>query len=84
MSDSLVLTDEVLNAAAAQVGAARNNSAKTPVVKGFFDEATFTITYVVHDPASGEAAIRLPAVPRPRSQEHNMANCSGRLTRPKR
>ena len=57
MSDSLVLTDEVLNAAAAQVDEARNDNAKTPAVKGFFDEATFTITYVVHDPASGEAAI---------------------------
>jgi glyoxylase-like metal-dependent hydrolase (beta-lactamase superfamily II) len=28
-----------------------------PSIAGFFDEATFTVSYVVHDPASGEAAI---------------------------
>ena len=57
MSDSLALTDDVLAAAAAQVDAARQDTAKILVIKGFFDEATFTITYVVHDRASGEAAI---------------------------
>ena len=28
-----------------------------PDVKGFFDEATNTISYVVSDPASGKAAL---------------------------
>jgi glyoxylase-like metal-dependent hydrolase (beta-lactamase superfamily II) len=30
---------------------------RTPVVKTFFDEATFTATHVVHDPATSKAAI---------------------------
>jgi len=29
----------------------------TPTVKAFFDEATFTVTYVISDPGSGAAAI---------------------------
>ena len=28
-----------------------------PVVRGFFDEDTFTVSHVVHDPASKRAAI---------------------------
>ena len=28
-----------------------------PHVKGFFDPATFTVSYVVHDPATKQAAI---------------------------
>ena len=31
-------------------------------VKAFFDEATFTVTYVVSDPASGRAAIIDPVL----------------------
>lgn len=57
MSDSLVVNDKVLSAAVGQIDASRTAKGKIPVVKGFFDEATYTITYVVHDPASGEAAI---------------------------
>lgn len=57
MSDSLVVNDKVLSAAVGQIDASRTDKGKIPVVKGFFDEATYTITYVVHDPASGEAAI---------------------------
>ena len=49
--------DATLQAAIDQVNRARTNDALQPKVQGFFDEATFTITYVVHDPASGEAAI---------------------------
>ena len=33
-----------------------------PVVKAFFDEATFTVTYVVSDPATGKAAIIDPVL----------------------
>ena len=33
-----------------------------PVVKGFFDEATYTITYVVHDPGTQKAAIIDPVL----------------------
>ena len=49
--------DATLQAAIDQVNRARTNDALQPKVQGFFDQATFTITYVVHDPASGEAAI---------------------------
>ena len=42
--------------AAATIEAARR-SGKTPVVRTFFDEATFTATHVVHDPATLRAAI---------------------------
>ena len=49
--------DSVLAAATAQVEHARANSAMRPEVAGFFDPATFTVTYVVHDPATMEAAI---------------------------
>lgn len=34
----------------------------TPHVQGFFDPATFTISYVVHDPATGKAAIIDPVL----------------------
>ena len=49
--------DATLQAAIDQVSRARADEGMRPQVEGFFDEATFTITYVVHDPASGEAAI---------------------------
>ncbi len=51
------LTDATLKAAAAQVREARANPALRPEIKGFFDPATFTVTYVVHDPATRESAI---------------------------
>ncbi len=50
------MNDKALCAATAQVGAARI-SGHVPVVKTFFDEATFTATHVVHDPATCRAAI---------------------------
>ena len=48
---------EALAAAAAQVERAIAEKSKRPTIAGFFDEATFTVSYVVHDPESGEAAI---------------------------
>ena len=35
----------------------RSGQSEAPVVKGFFDDATFTASYVVHDPATMRAAI---------------------------
>jgi len=49
--------DTVLVAAATQVEAARANPAQCPEIAAFFDPATFTVTYVAHDPATMEAAI---------------------------
>ncbi|MED5547658.1 MAG: MBL fold metallo-hydrolase [Pseudomonadota bacterium] len=46
-----------LSQAAAQIETARGDSAKRPEIAAFFDETTFTVSYVVHDPASSEAAI---------------------------
>ncbi|MGY6636156.1 MAG: MBL fold metallo-hydrolase [Erythrobacter sp.] len=49
--------DTVLATATAQVEAARANPALRPEIAAFFDPATFTVTYVAHDPATMEAAI---------------------------
>jgi glyoxylase-like metal-dependent hydrolase (beta-lactamase superfamily II) len=49
--------DDILAKAADQVGRAHQNKSLRPSIAGFFDEATFTISYVVHDPATKEAAI---------------------------
>ncbi|MBI1404089.1 MAG: MBL fold metallo-hydrolase [Porphyrobacter sp.] len=49
--------DSPLAAATAQVERALGDAALRPEVAGFFDPATFTVTYVVHDPATREAAI---------------------------
>lgn len=48
------MTDSALASATAQIAAAQ---AGVPSIKAFFDEATFTVTYVVHDPESRRAAI---------------------------
>ena len=50
------MTDLHRDKAAATIEAARR-SGKSPVVRTFFDEATFPATHVVHDPATGKAAI---------------------------
>jgi glyoxylase-like metal-dependent hydrolase (beta-lactamase superfamily II) len=50
-------TDPTLAAATAQVEQARANPALRPEIAGFFDPDTFTVSYVVHDPATREAAI---------------------------
>ncbi|WP_296719844.1 MBL fold metallo-hydrolase [Erythrobacter sp.] len=49
--------DSVLNAATAQVEQARADASLRPEIASFFDPATFTVTYVVHDPATMEAAV---------------------------
>lgn len=51
------VNDAVLAAANAQVEAAAKDAGVRPEIAGFFDPATFTVTYVVHDPASRQAAI---------------------------
>lgn len=43
--------------AAAQVQAALRGDIRAPYVKAFFDEVTFTASYIVHDPATKTAAI---------------------------
>ncbi|MDE2410177.1 MAG: MBL fold metallo-hydrolase [Sphingomonadales bacterium] len=50
------MTDLTIAAAAEAVRAARA-SGHLPVIRTFFDVATFTATHVVHDPASGHAAV---------------------------
>jgi glyoxylase-like metal-dependent hydrolase (beta-lactamase superfamily II) len=48
------MSDPALSKASAQVQAARRG---IPVIKAFFDRPTFTVTYVVHDAATKQAAI---------------------------
>ena len=48
------MNDSALQAASSQIASAQ---AGAPQIKAFFDEATFTVTYVVHDPESRRAAI---------------------------
>lgn len=40
-----------------QIERAQADPALRPSIAGFFDEATFTVSYVVHDPATREAAV---------------------------
>ncbi len=49
--------DENLARATGQIERAIAERGLRPTIAGFFDEATFTVSYVVHDPASGEAAV---------------------------
>lgn len=49
--------DIQLDRAAAQVQAVLRGDIRAPYVKAFFDEATFTASYIVHDPATKTAAI---------------------------
>ena len=51
------MADTALAAAAEQIERARAEKSKRPTIAGFFDEATNTISYVVHDPATREAAV---------------------------
>ncbi|AXU18121.1 MBL fold metallo-hydrolase [Novosphingobium sp. THN1] len=55
------MSDHALVTATAQISAARA-SAAAPVVTTFFDEATFTATHVVHDPATLRAAVIDPVL----------------------
>lgn len=49
--------DKPIEQAVAMVEALQHSQARAPAVRGFFDEATFTASYVVHDPATKAAAI---------------------------
>lgn len=49
--------DKSLQAAARQIERARADVSLRPSIAGFFDEATNTVSYVVHDPATCEAAV---------------------------
>ncbi len=51
------MSDAVLQSAARQVRKVLEGSSAAPVVRAFFDEPTFTISYVVHDPATRIAAV---------------------------
>lgn len=51
------MPDPARDHAASVIQAALSDSVKRPVVKSFFDEATFTISHVVHDPATRRAAL---------------------------
>lgn len=49
--------DEPLASASAAVARALASERPRPIVRSFFDEPTFTATYVVHDPVTRHAAI---------------------------
>ena len=51
------MSDSALETAIAQVEKVARGQAPAPVVRSFFDEATFTATHVVHDPATRQAAV---------------------------
>jgi glyoxylase-like metal-dependent hydrolase (beta-lactamase superfamily II) len=50
-------TDTALSRAIEVAEATIAGSCTKPVVQGFFDPETFTISYVVHDPSTGKAAV---------------------------
>ena len=49
--------DQALEQARTQIEAARADKSRRPTIAGFFDEATNTVSYIVHDPATCKAAI---------------------------
>ena len=49
--------DRNINQAASQIERAQADKNLRPTIAGFFDEATNTVSYVVHDPETDEAAI---------------------------
>ena len=51
------MSDQNLQNAIAQVEAAQADPAQRPAIEGFFEQGTYTITYVVSDSASKEAVI---------------------------
>ena len=57
MRDPNSLSDPAVASAAVIIDAAAAAATRRPQVKAFFDEATFTVTYVVRDPASKACAI---------------------------
>ncbi|GAA0315123.1 MBL fold metallo-hydrolase [Sphingomonas oligophenolica] len=57
MAGNDIRTDQAVEAASRIVSEAHHRGAGAPMVKTFFDEATFTASHVVHDPATGAAAV---------------------------
>ncbi len=57
MSDPTALPDPAAACASAIVNAGFDDPALRPQVKAFFDEATFTVSYVVRDPNSKACAV---------------------------
>jgi glyoxylase-like metal-dependent hydrolase (beta-lactamase superfamily II) len=51
------MTDAHLETATTIIDQARSGSGPAPVVESFFDEPTNTVSHVVHDPATREAAV---------------------------
>lgn len=51
------MSDEALALASQVIEDCRAGEMPTPIVRAFFDEATFTASYVVHDPVTRAAAI---------------------------
>ncbi|UYH54132.1 MBL fold metallo-hydrolase [Qipengyuania sp. SS22] len=49
--------DQSLQSASQQIARAQDDKGLRPSIAGFFDEATNTVSYVVHDPKTSEAAI---------------------------
>ncbi|MBL0947408.1 MBL fold metallo-hydrolase [Brevundimonas sp.] len=54
---SALSSDTARDHAASLINAALADPRKRPVVKSFFDEATFTVSHVVHDPSTKKAAL---------------------------
>lgn len=61
-SDTCPLKDHPLDQATMTIAAALDDASKRPQIRAFFDEATFTASYVVHDPATRAAAIIDPVL----------------------
>lgn len=57
MREPAAPSDDAVARAAALIHAGLADPARRPEVKAFFDEATFTVTYVVRDPGSKACAI---------------------------
>ena len=57
MANQTSAGDASLSHAAQIIGSAASGVSGKPGVKAFFDESTFTVSYVVHDPVSGQAAV---------------------------
>lgn len=51
------MLDHNLAGVASQITNTRDNVLSRPAVESFFDEETHTVSYIVHDPQSGRAAI---------------------------
>lgn len=57
MTGNVLQADRAVDLAIAIIDDAVHGGMPTPMVRTFFDEATFTATHVVHDPSTGAAAI---------------------------